>query len=187
MKHLISMNRSNINRKRLNALKKPRGAFVLSERDFAAIRLKSPTTPPQYNTNPVVQRVVRLILPYTGSTLAYNCSASTIVAQDGSNYLGASTPRYTQVRYQKLDAWLALDTPGATPTSLDIHDAYSNMDFTDVLMPGVNFARVSYRPPLSCRMTYLAASSTSQFFGVNVPASTGATGSVILDVTVSFD
>jgi hypothetical protein len=114
-------------------------------------------------------------------------AASNIAAQDAFNYTSQSTVlRYTQMRLLKVEAWLALDKPGDTSLTLDLHDSYSNVDFTDVTAPGIDYAHVSYRPGLVSRSTFFATSGSTSLVGVNVPASSGALGQITIDFTVAF-
>jgi len=160
---------------------------ILSERQLSAIRVAGRATPPEHNVNPTVTRVVRMYQVYDGTAVNVSITPSSVTGQDGLDYLGAPTARYSEMRLQKVEAWFSLDKPGATPVSLDLHDPYSNMDFTDVLSPGVDFAHVCYRTTLTQRMDHLTVGTSSQIVGINIPASTGATGQVVIDLTVSFN
>ncbi len=181
------MRRAMVARPSNNNTKRRRPQLTVGEKDLATLRVPVCDTPPQYVPNPPITRTVRLKTAYNGTAISTTTSYANIAAQDASDYTGQTTVlRYSQMRILKVSAWLALTNQGATPVGLDIVDSATGTNFTDEALPGVDYAAISYRPSLYSRSTYFSTSSTSGAVGVNVGASTGAAGYIILDVTVAF-
>jgi hypothetical protein len=159
---------------------------VVSERDLAAVRVGGPECPPEFQGNPVVTRVVRFFFQYTGAAFSQAITPLALTQQDGLFYLSSPTQRYTQIRFLKGEVWFGIDTVGGALPILNVLDAFSNVEFADTPEVGVDYAHIAYRPPLSARSTYQSASSTNAVATVTVPASEGASGHIIIDVTVAL-
>jgi hypothetical protein len=129
------------------------------------------------------------VVPYTGAALSYLITPAVIAAQDATDYTGSSTPaRYTQLRFIKLEAWLANNTyNSASVPPLTVLDAFSDVLFQDVANPGVDYAHISYRPALTSRSTYLATTNTTTMATIEIAVADAQTGVVTVDVVVAFD
>ncbi len=162
---------------------------VVQERDLATVRTVGFSAPPEFQVNPTITRKVRLIVPYTGAALSFLVTPQAVSQQDGTDYTGSSTARFTQLRFLRFECWFGVPgmATGAVPPNFSVLDTASNISFTDTAGVGVDYAHVAYRPSLVARSQYQLVSSTTPMATITVPALASTGGQFTVDVTVAFD
>jgi len=161
---------------------------IISPRDLNTCRITGTEQPPENTNNPPISKKVRVSGAYTGSAYTWNGTPNAIALEDGNDYLGSGTLRYTTLRIERAEVWLGLSAVGTGQAPLlSITDGYSQVVFSDQPNLGVDYAHVAMRPSLFTRTGINTTSNTStNLVIVDIPAAEGYVGTVVIDLTVTM-
>lgn len=157
----------------------------LGDKDLSTQRVPGVPAPPQNVFNPPITKRVRFVQPYAGTAYTLEITPLALGLQDAGDYF-ISVARYLTVRLDRVEAWFGSDSP-LSSVPLVLEDMISQVSYQDSLSVGVDWAHVAMRPCLQSRMTLSPITATTQLAAITIPVLTGATGTVIVDCTATFN
>lgn len=174
-------------RRRRNATNRVGAPPMLGPRDIDTQRIAGLPAPPPNVFNPPVTRKVRMEFPYVGTAFSQAINAAVLATQDTTDY-SAGGVRFTTLRITKCEAWLGTNsdpTTGSWP-HMTLEDVDTQVYFQDTPNGGVDWAHIAMRPCLASRIRIRPITDTVSALRLAVPAAAGATGTVVVDTTVTF-
>jgi hypothetical protein len=151
--------------KRSNNNNKRKVITKMADPSFAPKRLKlSGRDIPSYTPAPPVTRVVRFVSILTSAFTVNSITYKVIAEQDALNYIGLTTPRYSQMRLKSVKCYA--ESPNSlsvsqSPYGLVVKDSFTNVQFVDKPVTGARVAAVGFIFPFYVRSIFIPTSSTT--------------------------
>jgi hypothetical protein len=145
---------------------------------------------PPRTIDPPVTRTIRLLVKLTNAIPTYPLTNNALAVQDGLDYLGTSTLRFSTMRVKTFKVWMELPPNSLTlgTPSLIVTDQATLAQFRDTGTLGQSYAKVGYQYSLIPRSTYVVCTDTTVLTTVDSSQSvtTGQQVNLTIDVQVEM-
>lgn len=146
---------------------------------------------PSYVKAPSVTRLIRYLITLTSAAPVYSLRYSDLSGQDGNNYLGTPTNRYSQMRVIQVKAYA--ESPNSLsvsqrPYGIILTDTFTSFSVEDRAVTGSRVAAVGLKFPFYVRSLMLPCSSTTIICTIASDTTIAASTDflVVVDTLVEF-